>query len=806
MIPEQLQNPNFKFIKIKQKDKIPVESNWQSTANYGFDSLILKQWLQRGGNYGIVCGYGKLVVIDADKPEVVEAIEKLLPDTYKVKTGREGTHFYYICNDLDKPIRLSSGDALGDVGDVQWTGKQVIAPNSTHPNGKKYTPLNDNSIAEVTAEQIKTALHFWAVNGNNKCDDLSDIEKGLNISDVISTGGMQSHGKEYYGAHPIHGSDGGMNFWVNPTKNVWHCFRHETGGGPLSWIAVKEGIINCDEAVKGALKGEKFKKVLKIAQEKYGLEEMSVENLPTNTITLPAMGKSVSEFSNEIADVLADKNCVFYRIDSRDVVEIGEIEVKTESKQETRYLGFIPLTPTSFVTLIEKFANIGKVGYNQQTGNPTFKSKSISGNTAGIILSSYILREKLPQIQRIFSVPLPIKYNGKITFPKKGYDIRFGSWLPHDAPEITEPEMPLEEAKRILVDVVFKEFCWERKGKDLTMAISGLLTPFLRGLYSDMTVRTPLFIYLANREGVGKDFAAGISGIVYEGVKIDEPALSTGEKWSGNSDELRKKIFAALSRGRKRMHFSNNKGFLNNSTLEAVLTAEHWNDRKLGKSEECTLSNEMDFSLSGNRGIKYTPDLARRSRFVKQFFAMEDVNGRVFERPDLHDWIKKNRGKVLSALYALIRDWEEKGEKKGTEPFTSYPEWANICGGIMENAGFGSPCELEEEDGIFDGDIQTVEMKELFELCYSKSPNAPMPTDEIRTLVEDDGDILTEYDFTTRKDSTAFGMLLSSFTGRILGDIKMSIKDKKAKGRRKIYIFSKEADDAGTLRKWGGVL
>ena len=66
---------------------------------------------------------------------------------------------------------------------------------------------------------------------------------------------MKKSGSEYFGSHPIHGSESGSNFWINPSKNMWHCFRCDSGGGPLAAIAVKEGIIDCSEANKGSLRG-----------------------------------------------------------------------------------------------------------------------------------------------------------------------------------------------------------------------------------------------------------------------------------------------------------------------------------------------------------------------------------------------------------------------------------------------------------------------------------------------------------------------------------------------------------------------
>ena len=128
--------------------------------------------------------------------------------------------------------------------------------------------------------------------------------------------------------------------------------------------------------------------------------------------------------------------------------------------------------------------------------------------------------------------------------------------------------MDLKEAKKI-IEKVFREFCFRSK-QDKTNAIAGLLTPFLRGLFVDFNTRTPVFFYLGNRERVGKDYCAGITGIVYDGQALDDTPISSGDRKENNNEELRKKITSALISGRKRMHFANNKGYINNAILEQV--------------------------------------------------------------------------------------------------------------------------------------------------------------------------------------------------------------------------------------------
>ena len=258
MIPSQLCRPDFRFVKIRTKEKGPFEIAWESKNNYPAASLDIGKWMASGGNYGIVCGYGDLAVIDCDVPEVEQAVECELPKTFTVKTGSGKKHYYFLCPDLAAPIRLSK-EHSGDMGDVRWKGQQVVAPGSLHPSGGKYEVLKDLPIAVVNAEQIRFALRDLLPPQEQPVPN-EYPEIPLNVKDVVPLTGLKwfpSRG-EYQGSHPLHGSEGGMNFSVNPEKNVWHCFRCGSGGSALHWIAVEKGILSCSECQRGALRGEKF--------------------------------------------------------------------------------------------------------------------------------------------------------------------------------------------------------------------------------------------------------------------------------------------------------------------------------------------------------------------------------------------------------------------------------------------------------------------------------------------------------------------------------------------------------------------
>lgn len=128
-----------------------------------------------------------------------------------------------------------------------------------------------SAIGEFTKENIDAQDNYEYEVKEHSGDNIDD----LSVADIWGMAGLKKvSGKdEYFGDHPIHGSSGHMNFWVNPSKNCWKCFRCSSGGGPLSAIAVKEGIIQCSDARRGYLRGEKAVEAIKIAKEKYGLKQ-----------------------------------------------------------------------------------------------------------------------------------------------------------------------------------------------------------------------------------------------------------------------------------------------------------------------------------------------------------------------------------------------------------------------------------------------------------------------------------------------------------------------------------------------------
>jgi len=263
-------DPCFRVLKLLPRRKEPLEKEWTTKNNYPFNSPEIDSWIRNGGNYGIFCPNGDCAFVDADFLEIQTTLDKNVP-TFWYSTGREGHRqdVFKISNPPLRNIPLTGGAY------IKGQNGYAVGPGSVHPNGRIYgLEMSDRPIRAITVKELLTVLKPFLLR-NPESRERPQIKREevawLSLGDLIDLSKFRKSGSRYQGPHPIHGSETGLNLSIDLERNVWHCFRHDSGGSVLEWIAVSEGIIDCSEAIPGALRREKFWKALEVAHEKYGL-------------------------------------------------------------------------------------------------------------------------------------------------------------------------------------------------------------------------------------------------------------------------------------------------------------------------------------------------------------------------------------------------------------------------------------------------------------------------------------------------------------------------------------------------------
>lgn len=249
-IPNQLRNENFRFCKVLRGEKRPFEGNWVDN-NYTWNDQRLTQHISEGGNYGVIGGNGKLLIIDFDNKEAMEKALTLLPTTFSVRTAGKGLlHMYYFC---DEPYSCKVLDAKGEtIADIQGSRKIVVGPGSKLANGKEYSIENDTPISTISRDIIIKAFEGYdiseirmksEINKEQESKDTDpltrEIKKRIKISTALKSYGIKNVPSRSDGNCdcPLHESKNHACFHYSDDTNQWHCFHCGKGGSVIDLAA-----------------------------------------------------------------------------------------------------------------------------------------------------------------------------------------------------------------------------------------------------------------------------------------------------------------------------------------------------------------------------------------------------------------------------------------------------------------------------------------------------------------------------------------------------------------------------------------
>jgi hypothetical protein len=108
--------------------------------------------------------------------------------------------------------------------------------------------------------------------------------------------------------------------------------------------------------------------------------------------------------------------------------------------------------------------------------------------------------------------------------------------------------------------------------------------------------------------------------------------------------------------------------------------------------------NQATIFFTGN-DCTVSADIANRCLVCDLFVEEANVQEREVAHPISDAWLikRENRLKILSALFGLVRHWDQAGRPKPTGRIrVGFEHWCNIYGGIVEFVGFGN-CLAEPE-------------------------------------------------------------------------------------------------------------
>lgn len=429
-IPTSLSN-RVKLIKLKSKSKSPDQDSWSVENSFLPSDIEIIEHVSSGNNYGII-PINNTIVIDCDTEKLYSAIPEKWKETLTVITGRSGEvgrHLFFDCSNSpnEKTVIKDPENPKIQLGDIRGSNinAYTVGAGSIHPDtGKKYKYLNpDSPIISLKWEEIQSELlNKFKIKINdtipNKTKNIAQnpLANKLNLrieNFAMPMGEIKRHvNGDIQGTHPIHGSTTKMNFAINPLKNVFHCYRCDVGGDPISWIAyaycgVPEEDCNklSDDQFKDVvewLRKNGYEKQLNELDEKYA-PELKVEKIDEesikNIINQKPKGKENNLLKIEIK--AAEERCKlppFPELDDglfKDYVDFGKrVSYSLEEFHFAALLSIVSMTIGRRLLIQVGMSKVYTNVFAMVVGHTTISGKSVACNMAIDTFSDCIINNE----------------------------------------------------------------------------------------------------------------------------------------------------------------------------------------------------------------------------------------------------------------------------------------------------------------------------------------------------------------------------------------------------------------------------
>jgi len=301
---------------------------------------------------------------------------------------------------------------------------------------------------------------------------------------------------------------------------------------------------------------------------------------------------------------------------------------------------------------------------------------------------------KFPVLISIIEAPT-LRRDGSI-LESPGYDAATGLYFdpgPTKFPAVSQE--PTREDARAAVQVfrdLLKGFLFEQE-HDFSVALAAILT----GLSRRCLRTAPMFAFRAPVMGSGKSLLADIVGMIATG----RPATVIAP--TEDSHEERKRVLAALLAGDAVVNLDNVAHVFESNTLSAVLTAETYSDRILGKPSMRTVPTCLTWVSTGNN-LQFAGDLTTRVLPCNLDPKCERPENRFFD-VNLHEAVPTMRPQLVQSALTILRAYTTAGRPdQNIEPYGRFEEWSNLVRAALVWAGCADPClsrvALEEADPV----------------------------------------------------------------------------------------------------------
>jgi hypothetical protein len=394
-------------------------------------------------------------------------------------------------------------------------------------------------------------------------------------------------------------------------------------------------------------------------------------------VRLPTEGWPLSNFAREVGGILAGDG-IFRR---EDVV----VTVNRERGV------MVEMASDRFRTYVERHCRPARFVWQKDDPVPVKREMTMSSEVArGTLASDEFVQQQRPLI-RTNLVPSPVwRASGAIELLPSGYDAESQTFTVGTPGVDVRADMPKEEALAALDDLL-REFPFsdldQTTGLSRSKAVhvAAMLSVYAPGLLPLVAAR-PGVLWIANAPRTGKTLLGKTVQIPVFGTAAVTP-MKTEEEFDKVLDTAAIEAWPVL-------FLDNLTGLFKSPALDAFMTSPTRRARTMNSQRSFAAPRTTQVLLTGNN-LSLSEDLEERFLICDLYLEEMDPRSRKIDRRIDEAWLARPdvRSRILSALWALVRDWDQAGRPRSTAHMPGFEDWAEIYGGIVEHAGFGSPLE-----------------------------------------------------------------------------------------------------------------
>lgn len=382
-------------------------------------------------------------------------------------------------------------------------------------------------------------------------------------------------------------------------------------------------------------------------------------------LILPNDNRSISDCARQCFEELGNAGRFFLQ---------GDLVVELEKNKGDHRL--VEVTPEAFRSRLEEHFELRVIlrVRNREVLSP----KLCSLDNAKALLQTNAVRQFLPPIQTVLNSPVFAEdEEGRPTVLSQGYHRQNGGIYilsERNVVQGIDTETAVSDLLGLLNDFSFAS------AADESRFVAGMISPALRFgrlLKADF----PFDLCEADQSQAGKGFRVNLISTIYD----ESPFVLTlpSGRGVGSVDES---ISAALLSGKGFIVLDNMRGLVNSQILESAIKGAGGKVMVRKAYSKPTLINTDHVIWMGtSNSAEATEDLANRSIISRLRKRPLNYTFRKFNGLGLLEYVERKKDYYLSCIFAVVRNWFEKGKPSNPICDHDFREWCGVMDWIVQN-------------------------------------------------------------------------------------------------------------------------